>query len=160
MGQIEITNKALLKDIKIQINRLKRDNSINKKILQLFLIKQNLKHSDYYLTNVGNYEDFNKFIPSSYCFIDSQYIFVYSISKNVFNIDTSIVSNSNILKKIELFPNREIELEKIKVGDNILSKYYRINNLTNEIEKIDTIFDIYNRKNFINPIIIVDSISQ
>lgn len=147
-SQKTIVNQKIIKDLQSQIYGTHSYNRVNNRIYQIFFVKQNMDYSDYVLTYVRNYEDFNSINPDGYCLIDSEYVFIYNGESDIFCKDTSIVSKSKVLKTKKLYKDKNDEDEHLLVGDCIYSKYYRVNHKNNTTIKIDTFYDVHNRITF------------
>jgi hypothetical protein len=143
--QKTIVNQKIIKDLQHEIHQAQIYKRINNRIFQIFLINQNIDYSDYVLTDVSNYEDFNVIKPDGFCCVDSEYVFIYNGESNIFIKDTSIVSKTKVLKTKKLYKDRKEENEHLLVGDYIYSNYYRINHRTFTTSKIDTFYDVHNR---------------
>jgi hypothetical protein len=147
-SQKTIVNQKIIKDLQGQIHGTHSYNNVNNRIFQIFLVKQNIEYSDYVLTDVRNYEDFNAIKPDGYCLVDSEYVFIYNGESDIFSKDTSIVSKSKVLKTKKLYKDRKDEDEHLLVGDYIYSHYYRVNHKDNTTIKIDTLYDVHCRISF------------
>jgi hypothetical protein len=138
-SQMKLINEKILIDLKREIHISYGENKLKNRIFQLFLIKQNFVFSDYVLTFVCNYEDFNVFKPDGFFIIDSEYVFFYCGEDAIFCKDSTIITRSKILEKKKLFREYSTELKSIKVGDRIISNYYRIYHDDYSTKKLDTL---------------------